>query len=392
MIYIGNSNTFKSILNKEISDTDLTKLYENLVKSDVVNFSIDSVGGGFYPVAVRTQILNAIQHLKRTSKIVILNDGSLHLYKDLTAEGFSDILLVYGKWKAIKKGQNTRVTVDPSSASRDIMRLVAKSNFKEFQQDTSNIISLQEFIDMSDKFDLIIANPPFSVGNKVITKCLDKADQLVVLMPLKEFRTGGLFEHIASITQADSSVFQEANITKNLSIALLDSKAPKQFSSKEDFNLQSFDPTLLDFYKLNLSLPQLYKYDGDYIPITESRLCPETAFVTELRACADGVHRTQHNLDYHYNVLRDYNNSNIRQYKGKFACKAIYFPTKTAKDNFCLFWYKNPLMHKLLKGLNKNGGSFNEAIPRIDFNFCRDYEHLSYEDLLKIMREETFTD
>lgn len=392
MIYIGNSNTFKGILNKEISDTDLTKLYENLVKSDVVNFSINSVGDGFYPVAVRAQILTAIQHFKRDSKVVILNDKSLHLYKDLTAGGFSNILLVYGKWKAVKKGQSTKVVVDPSTTSRDIMRLVAKSNFKEFQQDTSNIISLQEFMNMSDKFDLIIANPPFSIGNKVITKCLDKADQLVVLMPLKEFRTGGLFEHITSITQADSSVFQDANITKNLSIALLDSKAPKQFSSKDDFNLQSFDPALLDFYKLNLSLPQLYKYDGDYIPTTESRLCPETAFVTELRACADGVHRTQHNLDYHYNVLRDYDNSNIRQYRGKFACKAIYFPTKTAKDNFCLFWYSNPLMHKLLKGLNKNGGSFNEAIPRIDFNFSRDYEHLTYEELLRIMREELSVD
>ena len=45
-------------------------------------------------------------------------------------------------------------------------------------------------------------------------------------------------------------------------------------------------------------------------------------------------------------------------------------------------------MNDLLRGLNKKGGSCTLAVPHIDYSVDRDYEHLTYEDLLKIMKEE----
>lgn len=45
-------------------------------------------------------------------------------------------------------------------------------------------------------------------------------------------------------------------------------------------------------------------------------------------------------------------------------------------------------MNKLIKSLHKTSGSIQKAIPPIDWSVDRDYEHLTYEDLLDIMKEE----
>ena len=42
----------------------------------------------------------------------------------------------------------------------------------------------------------------------------------------------------------------------------------------------------------------------------------------------------------------------------------------------------------VLKGLNKKGGSLVPAFPKIDWSKDRDYEHLTYEELLQIMKED----
>lgn len=46
-------------------------------------------------------------------------------------------------------------------------------------------------------------------------------------------------------------------------------------------------------------------------------------------------------------------------------------------------------MHKLIKGLNKTGGSIALAIPRINWaKSDRDYEHATLEDVMNWLRED----
>ena len=67
----------------------------------------------------------------------------------------------------------------------------------------------------------------------------------------------------------------------------------------------------------------------------------------------------------------------------------MQFVTKSEKDNFMRFWYKNPLMNNLIKGLKKTGGSPDVAIPRINWSKSdRDYEHATLEDVMNWLRED----
>ena len=64
------------------------------------------------------------------------------------------------------------------------------------------------------------------------------------------------------------------------------------------------------------------------------------------------------------------------------------FNSDIEKENFNIFWYKNPLLNNLIKGLNKRSGTCKAAIPNIDYSIDRDYEHLTLEDIMQILKEE----
>ena len=64
------------------------------------------------------------------------------------------------------------------------------------------------------------------------------------------------------------------------------------------------------------------------------------------------------------------------------------FKNAIEKTHFCNFWYHNPLQDSLLHGLHKASGKPTDAIPNIDWSVDRDYEHLTYDELLNIMKSE----
>lgn len=251
-----------------------------------------------------------------------------------------------------------------------------------------------------EKFDLVIANPPYSIGNKAINNVMHITDKAIVLMPLSKYKTNDLYRKVVDLQITDPKEFEDATITDNLCISILDNNHNSEESWNE-FAINSYDQKYVEFYRLNVKKPfihdfkelppvsllsakihkpydEVFKNQGrDMFTDINSHI-----FIIGHRVCQDGVHSTENCLDYRYNILNQldvFNNS---------GCQRIIFNSSKEKINFCKWWYNNPLQNELIKGLNKTGGSPIPAIPHIDYSKDRDYEHLTYEDLCYILENE----
>ena len=231
---------------------------------------------------------------------------------------------------------------------------------------------------MEQKFDLIIANPPFSIGNKVITTCLPYCKEAVVLMPISKYRGKNLYQNVETIEMIDSSGF-DADIGSCSCISRLKNAIFETSLSK--FELARVDKRFKDFFELNYLLDPIYIDNFDAGQAERKRLTYDvnTAFVISLRASTNGVHKSGNDVEYnlHFNPVKLNITTNIYPLK-----------SRNHKENLNRFWYGNPLMTQLLHAYNCPGGICELCIPRIDWSVERDYEHLSYEELLEVMKDE----
>lgn len=248
-----------------------------------------------------------------------------------------------------------------------------------------------------NQFDLIIANPPYQYGNKIISKCVGKAKESIVLMPISCYKGQELYKHVLDLELVDPKQFEDVAITNNLNIARLCDRKLDQ--SWEQVELETFDPKYREFYELNSKcynyaistyerVPQRSGIKWDY-DINK-------AFAITARTAQNGVHRIDGKgaFDLDANV---YNTKTIldtpiwKHADGSDAQAAvsyIYFNSTKEKNNLVKFWYYNPLMNTLLKGLNKCGGDFKIAIPNLDWTKDRDYEHCILDDIMTWIRED----
>lgn len=210
-----------------------------------------------------------------------------------------------------------------------------------------------------DKFDLIIANPPFRIGNKVISTFMDKANESIVLAPIKYFRDRNVYKQIDEVHLADPKAFKDALITKNLSIVRLINKENNQ--SYKDLYIDNI--CVLEFkeyYKKNINTKARWKELLNLSTKNINDYDVTTTFIIPSRASNNGVCKNKNTADFHYNVLND---------KKYMLSYVIQLPEEKAKKNLSRFYYYNPLMNSLLHGLNSTGGTNLcrlAAIPHID--------------------------
>ena len=262
-------------------------------------------------------------------------------------------------------------------------------NYDKLNKKIVYINSLKELMDMEKHIDIILSNPPYKMGNEITRAIVDNVDfdVFINLMPCRCYKAKNLFKDVNYIEPAAEG-FDDAVVGASLTIAILEKDAAR-YSNFNELENDKRDSQFQEYYMLNMSCPK--KYPNQLRPkVTDGdTLNNDITFVVGKRVCKDGVHRTQNTYDYKFNILKTINHTALPIDGDAFGIWIMQFVTKSEKDNFMRFWYKNPLMNNLIKGLNKTGGSPDTAIPRINWSISnRDYEHATLEDVMNWLRED----
>lgn len=229
------------------------------------------------------------------------------------------------------------------------------------------IKNFEELINLDMDFDIIIANPPYEMGNQITKNILDNIsfDTYVNLMPLAGYKSDKLFQHVSNMELIDPALFEDAKITDNLNIAILKSEKCNDIEW-EDFEIESFDPKFKFaydfivksrknlFYQILPNMPNKYNVEENILQF-DSKI----DFMITTRTAHDGVHSSKDSWDIRWNINKELVST---------LSYMIRFPNMAAKENFCKFWYNKKLSQKLIKGLNKDSGNVYAAIPNIDWS------------------------
>ena len=392
MIYKGR---LIGIEKGKINGEDLAKLANNLLKKDCVNFDIDNVGKGFTS-SISLELLKYSPEDKNTS-ILVINDITLELYNILKENGYNNVTLAFGNWN--KEKQNY---IDDSKDTFDIMKEYIENNF----EDEIKIIKSQEIFSM--KFDVIISNPPYAIGNELTKAIVDNVDfdMFVNLMPVSKYKAKELYKQVSAIESVEDT-FDDAAVGASLTIAVLRKNA-NVYNNYQELEFMKMDPRYTEFYKLNSKVTHKYPYacsslffkgnDSSAISAALKKMKEfysliNTTFCCTWRTVQNGTHKTQNCFDYGWNVSKNVDLYQvIHPFKKRnitaITVDFIDMHTEQEKNNLVRFWYNNQLMNDLLKGLHKSSGTAQIAIPSIDYSKERDYEHLTLDDIMNILREE----
>lgn len=388
------------------TDRTLQALCRFLILQSDTTYNIftttDAVGRGF-PAVIAEKIVTKLDPEKRdTAKILVFNDLSLIMYNKLLDAGYAqeNIYLCYQDWEK----------PETNMVHKEIMNVYIESNFRDYETILRNYISLEEAIRLSEKtkFDYIIANPPYKLGNAVTRQVMESVafDSYINLMPASTYRKKELFKNVISV-ESVGDCFEDALVGASLILCVLkNDKGP--FQTYETFSNQLRDPRFVDFYVLNATYPCRYPYKINAVftgSAEQTRAAAEaylqeiknegdnTSFCITRRTVQNGTHVTANCYDYQWNILHNadlkqpitYDSSNN---SGRTTVGFIRHLTPEAHRNLCRFWYNNSLMNDLIWGLRKSDGPISPAIPNVDFAKNRDWEHCTLEDLMKWLKED----
>ena len=239
------------------------------------------------------------------------------------------------------------------------------------------------------KFDLVICNPPYHLGNIVVKNSIGCCkDRLSVIMPLSQYKKGDLFTHITGdeIEVVGDSEFEDASITGNLSICTLSNKPQNNYNKYLDLMLKSFNPKLLWLYQWNYDNDKGYRMESlhgkslNFLNI-ELDFIEMTRYISKAKGY--GYHtKNEKSIAYRWNMLCEWDEVSEISHLGR-----IHFETKEGKNNYTKFAYNYKddnkyecLESQLLCGMNLTETSKEYSvfhISQIDWNTI----HLSQKEL-----------
>lgn len=258
------------------------------------------------------------------------------------------------------------------------------------------INDFEELVNLNKKFNYIIANPPYENGNDITRAIIDNIDfdAYVNLMPCSDYKKGSLYKNVTEVESVEDT-FDDATVGSSLTVALISKEVNNDITYDEFENLKR-DPRFREFYALNA---KIHHYVISKAPLGGNAPADKIidrsknircAFAITARTVLDGAHKASGNafdVDWNLRHSKTFDDVHVAP-QGGATTAFIYFNTEKEHSNMCRFWYFNSLMNDLLKGLNKASGSPVVAIPHIDWSKDRDYENLTLEDLMNILREE----
>ena len=189
------------------------------------------------------------------------------------------------------------------------------------------------------KFDYIICNPPYSIGDKVVSAVKDYAVQTTVLMPFSKYKK--LQEHVKQIDLVSNNGF-DASIVNNC-IAVLD-------HDKHD-NCSIMEPFVKEFIEENNKLitPGWFTYytSGDKVNLNDLDI--DRDIIVSGRLFENGgFGGTDICVDYSFNVNRTIN----KQY---YCCAVIKCPSSEVKASLAHYLHHDQDFRKRIQGAHSSG-------------------------------------
>ena len=318
----------------------------------------------------------------------IVRSSVLFNYYEKLSVG-SNVLFVrlFPEWymqKLIDRGLHVYIIVDNTNA----MVNLEPDKYKLIKVTAAELDRGKELMrtieNMDVKFDLVIANPPYKVGNDVVQTVMKVCREAVVLSPVSKFKKNKLFKHVRSMQSVNADSFG-ADIGPCTCVALLDHE--KHLDTYTDLEILQADESIREYLYENNKHENTFQYKSIINKNEMDSINPDVTFAMNVRACSDGVHTTTNCFDYKFNVEKSIRKLETTK-NGNSLTSVVVFNSEIELNNFVTFWYKNPVCHELIKKLNKTGGSIDFTLPHIDWSVDRDYEHLTLDDLINILKEE----
>ncbi len=314
---------------------------------------------------------------------IVRSSALFNYYENLSAGSNVLFVRLFPEWymqKLIDRGLHVYIIVDNTNAmvnlEPDKYKLI-KVTAAELDKGNELMRTIEN---MDVKFDLVIANPPYKVGNDVIQTAMKVCKEAVVLMPLSQYEKNKLHQHIVKLFQLPSDGMG-AGLGNQNSLALLSTNYNNKLSF-DQLKCSHFEAQYRKFYMLNVSCKETFSRKlVQSNPELVKSFNIETTVALGVRISGDGGIHDDSAFDTKYNI---YNKCETKP----TYCDFIFLNSFNEKKNMIRYLYGNPLSAKLIHGLNKDCGTVKEAIPHIDWSVDRDYEHLTLDDLINILKEE----
>ena len=282
----------------------------------------------------------------KNSTIAVINDFGLEVISQLQLLGYTNLILL---------------CTESDDKLYNIIKYMVEKEFN-----FTNIERLQDMNTMSDKFDLVIANPPYEIGNAVITETMKHCEEAVVLMPVSKYKGKDLYKYVLDLEVVDPKLFADAQIGDSLVISFVNNFSKD--ISWDKFVSNTYDINYRLIYEFNFNTKETYLNLGFHKK--DQEILVDKDFMITMRTVQNGTHSTTDCADYPFNVLNTFNHENMPKDKprDKYSCMFLRFNSAKEKSNFAHFWYNGKLMNALIKGLNKPSGTPYAAIPNIDWS------------------------
>ena len=206
---------------------------------------------------------------------------------------------------------------------------------------------------------------------------------LVCLQPLSQYKKKELYRHVETFELANPKLFEDAAITENLSICLLNKNTIDKYTWT-DMTLASYDQRYTDYYKYNdLNYGKYLDFKFKVIgktPKTGYKMVEDLGIKNQIfihRRCTHGINKTKDNYFHMVNTGKiSYLDipfvGNVKGKDGSFtnymwAMSSIILLSQKARDN-CYDWINSSvIINNIMAGLHTDGTT-KLCWPQIDWD------------------------